>query len=131
MEEWKEVFKDSIPADKYQTQVNCSEEKGLNIKLVGTKRVVNIEFGAVSAYRVFDEGIVLSGLFDIQAISPLKSEGFSNTIYEVINGDYSRFIKTISSGLFDYLGMRHYAIITQNYIIETITEWKPNITIEK
>lgn len=105
------------------------EEKGLVIKLVSTNHNVILNFGAVSAFRMLDEGIALNGLFADEQIEKLRISGFSNVIYQMVEGDFDKFIQQIGDGLYEYLNLKHYVIISENYIVEIITEWEPDIQI--
>lgn len=131
MEHWEEIYKNTIPVEEYQALVKNGEESGLLIKLEGNEYIANINFGIVSAFRMLDEGIVLSGIFDENEITKYKKNNFSNTIYKIQNGEFGNFIKKTSNELYDYLGLSHYVIITINYVIEVISEWEPSIEILK
>ena len=58
MERWKEVFINKIPKGVYQLQMSNGEEQGLTIELSKSNLCVWIQFGAVQAVRMLDEGIV-------------------------------------------------------------------------
>lgn len=105
------------------------EEKGLIIKLVSPQCNVLLNFGVVSAFRVLDEGIALNGLFADEQIDKFKDTGFANVIYQIIEGDFGGFIQQISGGLYEYLKLKHYVVISENYIVEIITEWEPDIQV--
>ena len=131
MEQWEEIYKSTIPVGKYQTLVKNGEEAGLSIKLESNEYIANINFGVVSAFRMLDEGIVLEGIFDENEISKYKNSNFPNTIYKIQDGEFGNFIKKTSNELYDYLGLKHYLIITINYVIEVISKWNPSIEILK
>lgn len=131
MELWEEIYKNTIPIRKYQTIVKNGEESGLLIKLEDNEYIVNIDFGIVSAFRMFDEGIVLGGIFDENEILKYKKDNFSNTIYKIQEGEFGKFIKKTSGELYDFLDLKHYVIITMNYVIEVISEWEPSIEVLK
>lgn len=50
-------------------------------------------------------------------------------IYEVVEGEFSKQIENIADGYWEVLDAKHYVIITQNYNIDIITEWEPEIRI--
>lgn len=131
MEKWKDNFNGQIPQDTYTLKINHSEEEGLKIILDGeNNQSVSLDFGAVSSYRVFDEGVLLSDkLFDQNQIELFKKNDFQSVLYEIENGKFSQFINDISNGIFDLYEMKHYLIITLNYVIEIATSFEP--TIEK
>jgi hypothetical protein len=131
MECWEEFNKSAIPVGKYQVKATNGEELGLFIQLENAEYKVNIDFGAITAFRMLDEGIVMEGLFDEKAIIKYRERNFSNIIYKVKEGEFGKTIKNASNGLYDALGLEHYIIITMNYIIEVITQWEPNIEVLK
>lgn len=96
---WKEIFKDIIPKDNYQTQLINGEEKGLIVELIGNVHKVIINFGLVRALRMLEEGIVQKGVYSDDEISKYKAEE------------------------------KHYVIITQNYNIDIMTEYIPSIEV--
>lgn len=128
MEQWEEI-KNSIPVGKYQTNVKNGEESGLVIQLESAENIVNINFGAVSAFRMLDEGIVLGEVFIESEILRYKVDNFSNIIYKITGGEFGKFIKNVSNDLYDYLDLKHYIIVTINYLIEIVSEWEPSIDI--
>lgn len=131
MEYWEEINKGVIPIGKYQTMVKNGEETGLLIQLESNEFIVNINFGVVSAFRMLDEGIVMEGLFEENEILKYKKTNFSNAIYKIRGGDFENQIKSISNDLYDTFGLKHYIIITMNYLLEIISEWEPNIKVLK
>ena len=50
-------------------------------------------------------------------------------IYKIQNGDFDKFVKQIGNELYEYLDLKHYIIVTINYVIEVITEWEPRIKV--
>ncbi|NLL74107.1 MAG: hypothetical protein GX237_11350 [Clostridiales bacterium] len=131
MESWEEINKNTIPVGKYCAFVNNGEESGLIIRLESNEFFVNINFGVVSAFRMLDEGIILGELFDEDEIIKYKSDNFSNIIYKVQNGEFGDFIKKMCTELYDYLDLKHFVIITMNYIVEVISMWEPTIEVIK
>lgn len=130
MEIWKEVYKGVIPKDVYKTWISNSEESGLNIELRGNIYNVNIKFGYASAVRILDEGIVQEGIYPDEEISKYKNDNFINHIYELNDGKFAREIKEISSGFIEMDSIRHYVVITDNFNIDIITEWKPDLKVD-
>lgn len=68
-------------------------------------------------------------LYSGQQFDILKKEGFKDVIYEVVQGEFEKQIRKISAGYVEVLKEKHYVIITQNYNIDIIAEWKPEIDI--
>ena len=129
MEIWQAVFPDIIPKENYQTQLSNGRFQGLILKLKGRFHCVVLKFGIVQAIRILDKGIVQNDLYSCSNLSNLKSEGFKDIIYEVIDGEFGKQIQNISCGYYDTLEERHYVIITNDYNIDVVTEWQPEITI--
>lgn len=129
MEIWKEVFVGNISQDKYQTQITNGEEKGLVLELIGNNSHIVLNFGVVIAVRMLDEGIVQKELYSDSEVKKFKKNGFKNVIYEVSGGEFTKQIKNIADGYWETLNTKHYVIITQNYNIDIITEWEPEINV--
>ena len=131
MEKWKEVFIGKIPKGIYQMQLINGEKQGLIIELSNDHTCVVIKFGIVQAVRMLDEGIVQSNIYCDSEIKKYKDDNFWNVIYKVQEGEFGKQINSISDGYGEYLNLRHYVVITQNYNIDIITEWEPTIEISK
>ncbi len=129
MEKWNEIFKGSIPVGKYLASVANGDELGLIVQLKNDSNIINIDFGAVSVLRMLDEGIVLQDLFEPNAFDELWEKKFPNTIYLLENSELSRFTNKICSELYEDFKLKHYVIITLNYVIEVITRWEPTIEV--
>ena len=129
METWKKVFERKIPQEKYTMLLQNGEEKGLVVNLFSATYNVIIIFGAISAVRMIDEGVVLNGLFNDEQIDCFYDEGFENTIYQIEEGEFDIFVKGISGGLSDHLKLKHYIVISMNYVVEIITEAEPDIYV--
>lgn len=129
MESWKEVFVGKIPKQFYQMQMVNGEKQGLMIELSSSHVCVMIKFGMVQAVRMLDEGIVQSSLYSDEEIKKYKNNNFQNVIYEVKEGEFGKQINEISDGLGEILNLKHYVIITQNYIADIVTEWEPTIEV--
>ncbi|MBC1340064.1 hypothetical protein HB802_02065 [Listeria welshimeri] len=132
MEIWKDTFIKQIPKDEYTINLNNGEEEGLKIVLNGENdcHKVLLDFGAVSSYRLLDEGIVLNeNLFNQDEVEKYKKDNFQSTIYRIENGEFSKFINDISNDMFDVYGMKHFIIITLNYVIEVVSSFEPTIKI--
>lgn len=134
MEKWIDRFSGMIPHNAYDYFVNIKsgEEYGLTIELEYTKddkeRVI-IDFSSTKAMRVADEGMYLTGIFKDEEIGKFKEDEFTSVIYEIKDGEFGNLIKETSSGLYDYFNMKHYIIITLNFVIEVINGSDPEITI--
>ena len=129
MEVWKEIFKNIIPSDKYDASIINSNVDGLKVMLTNDVYNIKLDFGIVSAVRMIDEGILLNGVYAEAQIEKYKKNNFSNVIYKICDGEFANFIKNSSGGLYEYLGMQHYIIVTLNSLIEVISQWKPSIEV--
>ena len=129
MKLWRKVFEGQIPKENYEMLLQNGEKSGLVITLSSTKYNVFINFGMVSAVRILDEGIALNALFDDEQIKDYRKVQFDNTIYQIIDGEFDGFVRKIGGELYDYLNLKHYIVISLNFIIEIITEWEPDIKI--
>lgn len=129
MEKWKKLFPGLIPQDNYEVLLKNGEEQGLVIKLLSKNYTVELDFGMVSAIRMIDEGIILNDYFDKKISNEHEKEKFSNVIYEISNGEFDDFIKKTGGDLYAYCKLRHFVIISLNFVIEIITAYEPVITI--
>ena len=129
MENWHEVFTGQIPKELYQMQLINGEKQGLTIELSSANVCVMIKFGVVQAVRMLDGGIVQKDLYSDTEIKRYKEDGFSNVIYEVQEGEFGKQINQIADGYGEYLNLRHYVVITQNYNVDIITEWEPTVEV--
>ena len=129
MENWNEIFAGIIPQDNYQTQITNGEDKGLVLELKSNNNHVVLNFGVVQAIRMLDEGIVQKELYSYNELEKFKKDGFKNVVYEVTGGEFAKQIQNISDGYLETLNAKHYVVITQNYNIDIITEWEPEINI--
>lgn len=129
MEKWKEVFAGIIPQGNYETQISNGEVKGLILELKSDNSHVVLNFGMVQAVRMLDEGVVQKELYSDSEVDKFKRNGFKNVIYEVTGGEFAKQIKNIADGYWEILDAKHYVVITQNFNIDIITEWEPEINI--
>ena len=88
-----------------------------------------MDFGAVSAYRMIDEGMILQGEFAASEVKTFKKNNFANKIYRIENGEFGDSVKRMYGDLYDILGYEHYVIVTLNYVIEIASQWKPIIEV--
>lgn len=129
MEKWEEVNKGLIPKENYQVLLQNGEEHGLIVKLEGNKHIVNIFFGGLASLRMLEEGIIPPDIFKGNDFNKFENDKFSNVIYKVDDGEFGNYAKIVSEDLYNILKMKHYVLITMNYVIEIITEWEPEIEV--
>ena len=116
---WKKVFEGKIPKDKYEMLLQNGEKQGLIITLISSQYNIEMDFGAVSAVRMLDEGIVLDNLFEEKQMEEFRKH------------EFDEFIRKIGGELYDCLRLKHYIIISLNYVVEIIAGFEPNINIIK
>lgn len=131
MEEWKIVYKEIIPKDDYQVWVQNSDEFGLTVKLGSKKYDINIFFGGGASIRMLEESMIPPSLFSSKEINIHTQNNFSNTIYEITDGDLDTLTREALIDLYDILDIKHYVLITMNYVIEIITEHEPKIEVKE
>lgn len=131
MEKWNEIFVGMIPQGIYQTQITSGEMNGLLVNLESSEWNIRINFGVVLGYRVLDEGIVQDGIYSSEEINRYKVDNFKNVIYEILDGHFFKELDKVSMGYLSVLNARHFVIITQNYNIEIITDYEPQIDISQ
>ncbi|MEG0415796.1 MAG: hypothetical protein RR565_06630 [Erysipelothrix sp.] len=130
MEMWKEAFKGIIPTGDYQVNFINGEKQGLLIELENLSHKVSLYFGAVSASRMIDEGVLLNGyLYNDNELNKYKPDRFANVIYEIESGEFGTFIHEQYGQLYEILNLKHYLIITMNYCIDIVSQWEPEITV--
>ncbi len=127
MEKWEEYFKDTIPKAAYKTNIRFGEKNGLIIELLNDDDIITIEFGNIISFRVLDEGFVQTDIYCREEIEKYKQRNFENVIYKVDGGKYAKDIIEIAGGYLDIIDYYHFIIITQNYNIDIITEYLPEI----
>ena len=129
MEKWKEYKKGQIPKDRYIVEMKNGEEDGLYIKLIGFNNTVNISFGCVLGVRMLDEGVVIDGFYSQNAVDEHKADEFENIIYTVEQGAFKKEITASARGYCPESRVKHFILITENFIIDVVTEWEPEISV--
>ena len=126
---WLDTFRGIIPRQTYTAHLSAGEEKGLIVTLSGDLYEVTINFGAVQAVQMLDEGVLLNGE-DTEQLKTLRDQDFPSTLYEIENGNFGHLIETqMGSDLYHALGCRQYNIVTLNYVIFVVSLWEPQITV--
>lgn len=128
-ETWLDKFPGIIPKQTYTARLSAGEENGLIVTLDSESFTVTLNFGAVQAVQMLDEGVLLNGE-DTEQLRFLREQGFPSTIYETENGAFGRFLESqMGSDLYHWLNCRQYTIVTLNYVICIVSSWKPEITV--
>ena len=130
MEKWEE-FENKIPKSKYYSTKICnSDEEGLVVTLYDCKNVIDIMFGRVISVNTIEEGMNQDYLYSDEITNVLKKVNFDNVICKVFDGVYCDFVKKIANGMWEAVNAEHYVIITQNFNIDIISEFEPEIVIQ-
>lgn len=131
MEKWNEIFEGSIPQGEYQMRLSNGDENGLIVELENNNYQIIIDFGVIKGVRMLDEGIVQNEAYSETELEKYKKDNFKNIIYKVEGGNFINEIKKIADEYFEILDIKHYVIITQNFNIDIITEWEPDLKVIK
>lgn len=135
MEKWIDRFQGKIPhcGYEYLVDIKSGDTDGLKIMLEHIKEneFIDINFSSTRSVRITDEGLYLTDMFDSKEIDKFKKDGFESVIYEIKDGEYGNFINKTSAGLAGMTDLKHYIIITLNYVIEVINGTDPKIKILK
>lgn len=126
---WLDTFKNVIPVENYSVSLTSGEEAGLTITLIGSMHNVVIDFGITAAIQMLDEGVLLQGE-DTPQLQNLRKDHFPSAIYEIKNGDFSRYIEScMGTDIYCAFQYRQYNIVTLNCVISVVTQWEPKITV--
>lgn len=126
---WLDTFQGIIPRHDYTVRLSAGEEKGLIVLLESENTSVTITFGAVSAFQMLDEGVLLQGE-ESEQLAAIRKQNFPSTIYQVKNADFGRFIQVqMGAELYTALQLQQYNIITYNYVISVASPWEPEIAV--
>lgn len=131
MEKWEEYFKGTIPKAIYETNIRFGEKNGMILELLNDDDIITIEFGNIISFRVLEEGYVQTDVYCKKEIEKYKRGNFENVIYKVEGGKYAKDIMEIADGYLDIIDYYHFIIITQNYNIDVITAYLPEIYLDK
>lgn len=133
MEKWIDRFSDMIPycGHEYYAEVK-SGDTGLFIELEYLKdeiTTVTIDFDFTDAVQIVEEGYYLNNHFRDPMIEKYKESGFESVIYEIVSGEFGKFLNYNSGGLSKIRKQKHFVIVTLNYVIEIISLNEPVIKV--
>lgn len=121
---------DDIAKDNYDIQKITYDENGLIIYLNGNNFILNIDFGLVSSYCLFDEGCRIKFYNSIEEIQVYRMNKFYGI--PIFKNDKSKFSNWLSSESYGFSdNLEYYTIITANNIIEIACPFSPKIINEK
>lgn len=126
-EKWTALYADVIPYSmNYTMRLEAGEENGLLVYLEDDSCVVTLDFGAVYAVSVMDEGLLLNhSLWDFDGHG-------GGILYSVNNGKYAETVKqSLGADLFDAYGLKQYNVITMNYVVHILAKDDPAICVQK
>lgn len=133
MEKWIDRFQGEIPhcGHEYLVDIKSGDTEGLKIKLehIRENEVIYIDFSSTKSVIITDEGLYLTDVFNSKEIEYFKETGFKSVIYEIKDGEFGNFINKTSAGLAEMTDLKHYVIVTLNYVIEVINGSDPKIQI--
>lgn len=130
---WNEVCKDKIPAGIYETISIHNHKLESTIVLSNNMDCVQIKFNQVIAMRMLEKKVIPDYLYSYDKKKKFREDPFKNVIYQIENGEFSRFIKENEHGRGKAWSMnsKHYIIISENYMIEVLAETEPCVIVEK
>lgn len=132
MQKWIAVAPTEIPEGKYSLDLSAGEENGLKIKLEDFSKSINLNFGVVFAVKFLDEGVLLNtNSYFGEAFEICRKNSFKEVLYEVEGAPFKEEIIDSAAGSLETDKIKHYLIITMNYVVEIVTQWEPTINIEK
>ncbi|WP_375180209.1 hypothetical protein [Enterococcus rotai] len=87
---------------------------------------MDITFGFVDSLRITDEGRRIRTYNEIESIQKYRENFIGNPLYKVEQSEYFEWIKKESAGF--STDLEHYAIITENDLIDVLSTFPPTIT---
>lgn len=127
MERWEKVSCGTIPKGHYECELVNGELTGLVLKLKSEKNIVKINFGAILCLRMFDEGVLLADWPPMHIQRQIRE--VNSVIYEITDGELLKEVQDLSKGIYVDEEIHHYAVLSENYLIEIISKWEPDISI--
>lgn len=83
---------------------------------------LKISFDNAMCLRNTPEGLFLNG------VDLIEKELWGTTFFTVIDSEFVRQFREISSGLFDNSNIVHYAIYTSNFCIDVLSKVEPSVS---
>lgn len=126
LEKWHEYNQTDVPIDTYEVSEVIQNSEGTVIKLMGEKNNMDITFGFVDSLRITDEGRRIRTYNENESIQKYRENFIGNPLYKVEQSEYFEWIKKESAGF--STDLEHYAIITENDLIDVLSTFPPTIT---
>lgn len=130
-EHWYIMKGDEFLTRDYEIDLSVGEKNGTVIKLIGKDTVITLNFGNVRAIRLLDEGLVQKYLYENVYINGEKGDSFDHLFYKAENSEFFDFVNKVSCNMAKMLEVKHYIILTMNYNIEILTEFEPDIQVNR
>ncbi len=132
MEKWKKwVPTKNIPGTLYYEEI-VSNKKGLTLLFSdeSNTKTIKITFnGLVYSYRFTEEGCLLKTL-DYLVDTHKKKDFHGWCMFEVQNSNYLTWFKEESYDAYDTETFAHYAIYTEDGLIEVLSPYPPEIEVK-
>lgn len=126
-EQWIEYKENDIPKGIYEVVQVLQDAEGTKIQLESNGCKVIIIFEFADAIRICDEGRRIKTYNECEEIQNYRKNFFGHPIYMVYHSEFSNWVIEESLGI--YSNLNHYAIITQNDLIDVLSEQSPEIKI--
>ncbi len=130
MEKWIIYKENEFNDEVYDINLNFSEENGLVVVFKSIQKEYNFHFGFINAFRVLDESVVLKEIYKKESIEMFKKTKYRDIIYQVFDGEFSKEIVEMACGAVEKDRQKHYVIMTENYCIDIVSDWEPDITVD-
>lgn len=126
-EKWIEYNKNKIMRGAYEVIEVVQNAKGTKIQLESETHTIIVMFEFVDAIRICDEGRRIKTYNECNGIQEYRKDFYGNPIFIVGNSEFNAWIIEESVGI--YTNLSHYAIVTQNDIIDVLSAQPPEIQI--
>lgn len=130
-EKWEEVFRNMIPHDSYTARLTGGQGGRCSVRLAGRVHRVSFQFQAVRTFWLLEEEMALKGLYSEEELRMHGQKQFPNVIYEIKNRKYGWFAASAFGERDQDLKLKHYLIAVLDCKIEVVTEYPPNIVIDR
>ncbi|MBO5110525.1 MAG: hypothetical protein J6D21_07395 [Clostridia bacterium] len=131
MKNWKAAFPEMLPprTTSYYVRV-CDGDEGLVVELYSETVKVVLDFGITVATRIFEETTVEADIHGNGIDQAITDEKAQHVVYELKDANFKREVQQLMGDLWEIVeDPRHYAIYTNNYIVEVISRGEPEIEV--
>lgn len=132
MEVLKKVFCNHIPKGDFYIELYNSGDESLTVKLYDSHYFVFVTFKRYEAIRMIEEGMLLMNyIYSAPEFEKYKQDDFDNTIYEIIDGTYVKYLDEIHDNYLKTNERHAYIFVTLNYVTEIVTDVQPHFEVIK